>query len=143
MNDVFKDIKGYEGIAKISRNGTVYFLPRSWEVGGGGVVKSLERKTKGSKSNGYFVVNLNKDKKNKSFRVHRLVASAFIPNPENKPFVNHKNGIKIDNRIENLEWCTPKENTSHAVNAGLFSSKGEKNGRCILTAKKGSQNTKA
>jgi len=68
---------------------------------------------------GYLVVQLWKNSKAKKFKMHRLVAMAFIPNPENKPQVNHINGIKYDNSIENLEWVTQSENMLHAYKIGL------------------------
>lgn len=63
---------------------------------------------------GYFQVGLTKNHKRYFFGVHRLVAEAFIPNPQNKPCVNHRNGIRYDNRMENLEWVTYSENMKHA-----------------------------
>lgn len=88
---------------------------------------------------GYRYVLLCKEGKSKIFRVHRLVANAFILNLENKPYINHINGDKTDNRLDNLEWCTQSENIKHAIRIGL-KSKSDKLGkpkqrvRCIETS---------
>ena len=96
-----------------------------YQVSNLGRIKSLARKRKGTTNtkdiimkscnkNGYNVVNLWKSNKKKTLKVHRLVAEAFIPNPHKKPYVNHLNAIRNDNNMNNLEWCTQKENILYA-----------------------------
>jgi len=83
----------------------------------------------------YYGITLFSKSGSKQVSIHRLIAVEFIPNPENKPQVNHKNGIKLDNRPENLEWVTSKENMVHAVATGLHNMRGEKSTSAKLSKK--------
>lgn len=83
---------------------------------------------------GYKVVSVTRENKTKKFYVHRLVALAYIPNPENKPCVNHIDGDKTNNHVSNLEWCTYSENSKHSFEMGLQKPRrGEENASAILT----------
>ena len=111
-----KEIDGYDGLYFVDTLGNVVAFPKKTRINNGNEYVSLKQQIK----KGYAIVNLyNKDKKMKSLSVHRLVATAFIPNPNNYSDVNHINGIKLDNRVENLEWCSKQQNTKHAFDNNL------------------------
>ena len=114
---MWKDIKGYEGIYQVDENGNVKSCERNTS---GKHIKEKIIKG-GNYSNDYRFVCLRKDGKNSNKSIHRLVANAFIPNPNNYPYVNHKDGNKSNNNVTNLEWCTAKQNLQHAIDIGLSS----------------------
>lgn len=107
MNEIWKPIKDYEDLYEVSNLGNVRKIKDNY----------IFHKNKNSR--GYIVVTLTKENVEKSHSVHRLVASAFIPNPSNKPQINHISGIKTDNRVNNLEWCTGSENMQHCYKNNL------------------------
>lgn len=127
----FKPIKGYEGIYEACSDGTIWtcegkttysnrhgrIIKRVWKRRE--IKPQIQRRVRSNHSDKH--VKLWKDKEMKTHLVSRLVATAFIPNPENKGFVNHKNGNPLDNSKENLEWATRSENQKHAFDTGLIS----------------------
>lgn len=121
--EVWEDLKGLEEFAQISTLGRIKNKKT-------GHIYNL-----GYYSNGYEQLSMTINEKRYTAIVHRLVAKQFIPNLENKPQVNHKNGIRDDNRVCNLEWCTQSENLKHSfreLNRERRDMKGEKNTRSIL-----------
>lgn len=112
----WKDIKDYKGFYQVSDCGRVRSLERDIYYPNG-TVHHLKEKVLAFNLDrgGYQYVSLSLNGKIKSIKVHRLVAEAFIPNPENKPQVNHKNEIKTDNSVENLEWCDAGYNVNYGT----------------------------
>lgn len=108
MEEIWKDIRGYEGLYQVSNLGNVKSL--NWR--NQGVQKNLWLKPH---NRGYLQVELAKDGKKKCFVVHRLVADAFVPNPNGFPQVNHKDEVKTNNASENLEWCTRSYNAKYSL----------------------------
>ena len=112
--EMWKPIKDYEGLYEISSLGRIKRIAGFRKSCRESKVIVQERILKPTKDrDGYLLVSLGK--KSGKLKVHRLVAQAFIPNPENLPCINHKNEIKTDNRVENLEWCTVKYNNNYGT----------------------------
>lgn len=129
MNDeIWKDIEGFPGY-QVSSEGRI----RSFWNNAHNITNEPNIITGVKDKDGYIRVHLHVDTKSKTVRLHRLIAKAFIPNPDNKPQVNHINGIKDDNRVKNLEWCTLSENRQHAYDTGLQNPPGEQPVKIIET----------
>jgi hypothetical protein len=121
QEEIWKDIPGYEGIYQASNLGRIKSLSKTVNISNGKKRNVLEKLFNLRTNNyGYNVVTMYLNGKMQSKRSNRVIALTFIPNPENKPYVNHINGIKNDDRVVNLEWCTAKENSIHAVKKGLL-----------------------
>jgi hypothetical protein len=128
MEEIWKPVVNCEGYYEISNLGNVLSLERVIEyklkTKSGTIIKKRSfKKSKKLKTHindvGYYTTDFQVNGIKQTVCIHRLIAEAFIPNPENKPTVNHKDGIKTNNYIDNLEWATYSENNQHAVDTGL------------------------
>jgi hypothetical protein len=132
VNEIWLPINNYHGLYKVSNLGRVKCLERIVDFG------TQKRKVKenilvnGNHNMGYKTVVLSFKSRYQTMLVHRLVAESFITNPESKPFINHKDGNKHNNHVENLEWVTRRENEDHAMQNGL-KPKGQRNGAAKIS----------
>lgn len=137
VKEIWRVIEISNGLYHVSNLGNVRSVPHS--VFGVGKNKWQTRKGKVLKLettiDGYYRATMSIDGKSKRVLVHRLVAIAFIDNPKNKPFINHINGIRNDNRVENLEWCTNSENVIHSIKLNGYKQHGDNSSRAKLNSK--------
>lgn len=126
-NEIFRDVVGYEGVYQVSNFGRVKSLQRRARTRRGDrAVKERFLSSTHLDAYGYPIVSLYKDTIPRTFKIHRLVALAFIPVKENKPIINHKDCNKKNNKVGNLEWCNDHENKVHAWSNGLMERAREK-----------------
>lgn len=117
LKEIWRDVKGYGGIYQVSNFGNIRSLDRRVVNHKGGTTRILHGivMKPWDNGNGYLVATLNCEGKRRNCYIHRLVAETFLENHENKTFVNHKDYDTHNNRADNLEWCTQKENISHSI----------------------------
>jgi NUMOD4 motif/HNH endonuclease len=121
ISESWKPVLGYEGRYEVSSYGRVKVLSRIvTRQSGAYAMKAKLFKLVMSRNEGYFKVSFQVNMARRTFWVHRLVATAFLPNPHNLPCVNHKDGNKTNNHTSNLEWCTYKENIAHGLLTGIY-----------------------
>ena len=131
--EIWKDIEGYIGFYQVSNLGRVKSLERK-VTSRNGLMKVRERILKQViETKGYYASSLSKLGRHRLISTHRLVAIAFLDNANSLLEVNHKNGIKTDNNVDNLEWTTRSRNMVHAFKTGLASKLGSKNQNSLLT----------
>lgn len=119
MTDNWKDIKGFEGLYQISNLGNIKSLKRYVKNKYGYRVVNEKILKNQINSKGYYSVVLRKENKTFTKEIHRLLAIAFIPNINNDKYINHKDGNKLNNSLDNLEWCTCQYNIKEAYRLGL------------------------
>lgn len=116
MEEVWKEIPGFEGYYEASTLGNIRSVDRILNCVWGKVYPAKGKQKSISRyKSGYLYVNLYKDHKTYKFQVHRLVAFTFIPNPDNKPCIDHIDGDRTNNKVDNLRWCTHKENANNPI----------------------------
>lgn len=134
INEIWKPIREFEGLYEVSNFGEVKSLPRN------GTILKPRLLIGFIDSSGYQQVLLTSKRFHK--KIHRLVAEALIPNPDNKPCVNHIDRIKTNNHVDNLEWCTYKENTIHSFKTGRRLNQHDKRTRFDIESLKSDSNFK-